>query len=139
MKNSRKIVASLIMSVAMSGAVLAQDGISKDQEVVSAEQAVVASDVTVQDDQVLATQQEAVARTDQDPNASKTPIEMEEVPTVVQNALNESDYEADDVTEVYKVQQSQNTLYEFVIENDGVKWAVHFDERGNYVAKKQVG
>lgn len=148
MKNSRKIAASVLMSLAMSGAVFAQDGLSADKEMEATQsEAVIASDVNaptiaeemISDEaQVLAVENTEAAEA-QDPAISKMPIEMEEVPTVVQEALEDSDYNADEVTEVYKVKQTTRTLYEFVIQNDGLKWAVHFDESGNYVAKKEVG
>lgn len=130
MKNSGKLSALLIILTGMSGGVFAQEGMSKDQEVIT-------SDMDVENDEVGASQEDMVE--DQDPKILKTRIDMGEVPLLVQEALEKSEYDAAEVTEVYRLEQSQGTLYEFVIEENDTKWVIHYDESGNYVAKKEVG
>ncbi len=69
---------------------------------------------------------------------SKEKITMADVPEVVQNALAESEYEAGNVSEVYKLVLSDILHYEFVIEIDGTKWAIYYDSSGQYAGKKEA-
>ncbi|UXP33364.1 hypothetical protein N6H18_05285 [Reichenbachiella agarivorans] len=116
MKNVKRIFASLMMSVAVMGTAFAQTATPTEE-----------MDPTQDQTQMVESQ-------DQD----KTAIAMEEVPEAVQEGLQDSNIETAAVEEAYKVDLTDETLYEFVVTAEGVRWAIQFDEEGNYVNKKAI-
>ncbi|RJE71510.1 hypothetical protein BGP76_05275 [Reichenbachiella sp. MSK19-1] len=75
---------------------------------------------------------------EQEMQSEKTAIAMEEVPAEVQDGLQETNIQTAEVEEVYKLDLTDETLYEFVVTSEGVKWAIQFDTEGNYVNKKAL-
>lgn len=147
MKNSRKIIASLIIVLGVSGTALAQDGVSPNKQTPTTDK----QKPTFNNDGTNGTTQDLNGATPnqtttsdpmvtpQDPSMAKTPMKLEEVPMAVRDGLMDNGYEATAVGEVYKVKKEKSTYYEFLVEKEGKTWALLFDHRGNYVTKKEVG
>ncbi|PIB36961.1 hypothetical protein BFP72_16895 [Reichenbachiella sp. 5M10] len=83
-------------------------------------------------EQVTPADQDTEMQTEQ---TNKKAIAMEEVPVEVQEGLEDTNIQTAQVEEVYQVEATDEVLYEFVVTIQDVKWAIQFDDQGNYVNK----
>ncbi len=124
MKHSGKILMSIVTLFVLSGVVHAQESFSSD----STKTAALKSNNTMM-------------KESQDSEVTRSTIKLEEVPLAIRDGLTDNGYEFNEVYKVYKaiIEKPRSTIYEFMIEKEGAKWVVYFDERGNYISKKEVG
>ena len=115
-------MAAIIAVLTLSGAAHAQESFSSDTTKTEVTQS-----------------KNAVAIASQDSETSRGTIKLGEVPLAIRDGLTENGYEFNEVNKVYRIQKTRSTIYEFMIEKEGVKWLVYFDERGNYISKREVG
>ncbi|NJN27614.1 MAG: hypothetical protein HC819_17410 [Cyclobacteriaceae bacterium] len=68
----------------------------------------------------------------------KTEVSFNDLPAVVQEGWNQSDYESQSLEKVYTVKSATEEYVEFILNSEEGKKAVHFDMDGKFLREKAV-
>ena len=69
---------------------------------------------------------------------TKTKITLDKVPEVVQKSFKSNEYSLADIDGIYEMTQNDAKVYEFIINSDNQKWAIHFDATGKLLKEQKV-
>lgn len=68
----------------------------------------------------------------------KTEVSFNELPAIIQEGWNKSDFESQSLEKVYTVKSASEEYVEFILKTDEGKKAVHFDMDGKFLREKAV-
>ncbi len=69
---------------------------------------------------------------------SRVKITLEEIPEIVQESFENSDFKNFTILETHKLVNTDGTFFEYTINMSGHKWAIYFNSEGEYISKKEV-